>query len=199
MRKGIEFICENFQNLIFFTIVIKRASMAVSRHLTTGEIRIAREVFGDSIDYAAVKIHDKGYVPFQSKGSGMTPRGELYARGCYSPDYSHGNIYARSFFIHEMAHVWQYQNKVMHPVVSAIGLSLKLKFNYQAAYEFKLDPNRDLTSYGMEQQASIIGEYFLLKHRNLDVSLHEKVLKKFLDNPAYARRKRFWGRKPKGP
>ena len=176
--------------------------MAVSRHLTTGEIKLARQVFGNSVDYAVVKIHDKPHSFLQSKNSAMAPNGEIYTRGCFSADYSKEDVFARSFFIHEMAHVWQYQNKILHPIASALALQLKHKFNYTASYNFNLDKSKDLIDYGMEQQASIIQEYFLLKNFSIseaDVSLHEKVLKKFLDNPAYARRKRFWGRKPKGP
>jgi hypothetical protein len=167
--------------------------MAISRELTTGETELARQVFGDSIDYAAVRIHDRAYVPFQPKSSGMTPRGELYMRDCYSADYSQGNIYDSALFIHEMTHVWQYQNKILDPIAEAFKLQLKHKFNYAAAYEFTLDKNKDLTNYGMEQQAAIIEQYFMLKGTQADVKLHEDVLKKFLNNPAYARRKSFPG------
>jgi len=167
--------------------------MTVSRHLTTGETELARQVFGNSIDYATVKIHDKAYVPvIQPKNSGMTPNGEIYTRDCYSADYSRGDINQRGFFIHEMAHVWQYQNKILHPIAAWAALTLKNKFNYATAYDFQLDKNKDLINYGMEQQASIIEEYFLLKHQKADVKLHERVLKKLLHNPAYARKKSFF-------
>jgi hypothetical protein len=168
--------------------------MTVSRPLTKGEIQLARQVFGDSIDYAAVKIHDKPYLPLlplQPKNSGMTPNGEIYTRDSYSPDYSRENLYTRAFFIHEMTHVWQYQNKVLHPAAEAVKLNLKHKFNYAAAYDFQLDKSKDLVRYDMEQQAAIVQEYFLLKHRKADATQYEAVLKKFLDNPSYARRKSF--------
>ncbi len=162
--------------------------MSISRQLTAGEIKLAEQVFGDSIDYAAVKIHDRAFIFFQPKNSGMTPRDEIYMRGCYSEDYSKGNV---GFFIHEMTHVWQFQNKILHPVAAVVGLQLKHKFNYDAAYEFQLEKGRDLTSYGMEQQAAIIQQYFVWKHEGADVKLHEDVLKNFLKDPAYARQKKF--------
>jgi len=165
--------------------------MSISRALTAGETTLARQVFGDSINYAAVKIHDRAYVPFQPKNSGMTPRGEIYMRDCYSADYSKDDLYQRGFFLHEMAHVWQFQNKILHPIAAAAELNLKHKFNYGAAYDFQLEKGKDLTRYGMEQQASIIQQYFVWKHEGADVSLHEDVLKNFLKDPAYARQKKF--------
>lgn len=166
--------------------------MAISRHLTEGETELARQVFGNALDYKSVKIHDKPYFFAQPKNSGMTPRGEIYMRDCYSADYSKDDTHLRAFFIHEMTHVWQFQNKILHPVMAAIGSALKHKFDYAAAYAFQLDKNRDLISYGMEQQAAIVQEYFLLKHENADTRLHEAVLKNFLKEPAYAKQKRFY-------
>lgn len=154
--------------------------MSKSRSLTTGEIVLARQVFGDSINYESVKIHDGAFIFFQPKRSGMTPNGEIYIRDCFSADYSQGDASDRSFFIHEMTHVWQYQNKVLNPITEAIKLNLKHKFNYSAAYDFKLDDKKYLTDYNMEQQASIVAEYYLVKDARGDVSQHEKVLKKFL-------------------
>lgn len=178
--------------------------MPVARALTTGEIRLAREVFGDAIDYAAVKIHDTPYMPFQPKNSGMTPNGQIYMRDCYVDDYSKQPAGTRAFFLHEMVHVWQYQNKVLNPVAAAAKLNLKHKFNYAAAYYFSLDKKKDLTHYGMEQQAAIIEGYYLLKNgegsrhcKNLEEgwvekqALYEKVLEKFLKNPGYARKNKF--------
>jgi hypothetical protein len=165
--------------------------MAIARYLTAGEIELARQVYGNSIAYEAVKIHDGPRVWFQAKNSGMTPRGEIYMRDCYSADYSKGDVNQRGFFIHEMAHVWQFQNKIVHPVAAAAGLQLKHKFKYGSAYAFELEKDKDLTSYGMEQQAAIIQEYFVRKHEKLDTKLHEDVLKNFLEDPAYARQKRF--------
>lgn len=166
--------------------------MLFSRHLTTGEIALARQVFGDSIDYAAVKIHNRPYVPMQPANSGMTPDGEIYMRDCYKADYSREDVSWRGLFIHEMAHVWQYQNKIFHPVVAAGLLQLKHKFNYAAAYDFELNKKKDLTDYGMEQQAAIIQQYYVLKQSRVNVRQYEEVLRRFLGNPSYARQKNFF-------
>jgi len=167
--------------------------MSNSRSLTTGEIALARQVFGNAINYDAVKIHDGSYMPFQPSQSGMTPNNDIYMRDCFQPDYSQGNVDDQAFLIHEMTHVWQYQNKILNPVVEAVKLNLKFKFNYSAAYAFQLDEKKELTNYNMEQQASIVAEYFQRKAYGADVALHEKVLQKFLNNPSYAHRDNFPG------
>ncbi|WP_411752673.1 hypothetical protein [Serratia sp. (in: enterobacteria)] len=57
-------------------------------------------------------------------------------------------------FIHEMSHVWQHQKGMW---VRTRGL-----FSWAVSYKYKLDKLR-LNYYGMEQQASIIADYFYLK------------------------------------
>src|SRR5262249_40606910 len=67
--------------------------------------------------------------------------------------------------------------------------------NYERAYAYDLDGHRDLLDYGMEQQASIVQDYFLLQHDNRPQSLtdsshasrYRDVLAAFLADPGYAR------------
>lgn len=190
------------------------------RPLTKGEIALARTVFGDSIDYAAVYVSDQkfGGMDFLPEGTAMAPNGNLFMPGCYHDDYAQESVLRQSLFIHEMTHVWQYQNKVLAPIIEAAKLNVKHKFNYMAAYNYTLDEKKDLLDYNMEQQASIVQDYFVLKNSgqysfwgNCENScgdaekkrLFEKVLEKFLAAPGYARRAAFPSplglRKPKGP
>lgn len=181
-----------------------------SRPLTDGEIKLAQSIFGDSIDYARVQIHNHPHNPFQNKHTAMAPNGEIYMpKVAYHDDYSVAAPRAQALFIHEMTHVWQYQNKILHPVKEAAKLILKHRFNYAAAYPYVLEEEKDLTDYGLEQQASIIEDFFLAqKMNNMLYTRHckntcrgqderkhlfEAVLKLFFKNPAYARRKNFPG------
>lgn len=169
-----------------------------ARRLTQGEIALAKTLFKDSIDYDSVRIHDKKYVFFQPNNSGMTPNGEIYISGksTYKDDYSKASEHMKAFFLHEMTHVWQYQNKVLDPVAEAMKENVKHKFNYAAAYPYEIDVKKDLTDYGMEQQASIVEHYYLISKGRRDPGRaggygYKKVLKKFLDDPKYARRAEF--------
>lgn len=186
------------------------------RTLTPGEINLAKRIFKDSIDYGKVKIHNKKYLPFQPDESGMTPNGEIYVIGpsTYRNDYSVENVYRKSFFIHEMVHVWQYQLKVLSPVAAAIKESILNFFDYDKAYEYELKASKDLLNYRIEQQAQIIEDFYLRyleatppwKNRvknggnpSAHLSLYPQVLANFLTNPAYARHIPMCNRDTSGP
>jgi hypothetical protein len=174
-----------------------------ARPLTQGEITLAKTVFGDSIDYAAVKVHDRKYSFLQPAGVAMAPNGHIYMNDIYRDDYA-ADAHRVGTFIHEMTHVWQFQNKVLNPLHSGAALMLKHKFNYGSCYAYKLDGGKDLLDYNMEQQASIVEDYFQLRHQGRynwqgscandaaatpdRMALYEKVLEKFLKNPAYPRK-----------
>jgi len=173
-----------------------------TRKLTPGEIAMARLVYKDSLDYDSITVSDERFAPLQSPGTAMAPNGHLYMYGCYRADYSAGNLQHKTLFIHEMGHVWQKQNRVLNPIITFVKLNLTHKFNYAAAYAYTLEPGKDLLAYNMEQQASIIEEYFELVHgghnsryakcrNNLSAdgkkTLYAQVLEKFLKNPSYPR------------
>ena len=139
------------------------------RTLTAGETALARSVFRDSIDYARVSIHARRYVFFQPDASGMTPNGHVYACGdAHRSDYAICDIDRRAFFIHEMAHVWQHQNRVLKVRTSAVRLMIRHRFRYAHAYRYTLAPKRDLLDYNLEQQATIIEDYFRVILNNAD-------------------------------
>lgn len=174
--------------------------MSKSRELTQGEITLAKLIYKDSLDYSDIKIHDHGYIFFQPKNSGMTPKGDIFIKGGANKDYSTATNLSKAFFIHEMAHVWQHQLKVLKPAWAAIKENFRHGFKYDKAYYYTLDEKKDLLDYRIEQQASIIEEYFLFIVLGGQTSnpsllndlaeakanlLYQKVLRKFLKDPCY--------------
>lgn len=128
-----------------------------SRSLTIGEISLSRSVFGDAISYPQVKVHNASYLPFnmQSRDVAMTPNGEIYFREPhYRDDFSLEIPRFKHWFIHEMVHVIQHQ----------IGMGVRLRgaFSWAATYEYSLPPDKKLADFGMEQQASIISDFYYL-------------------------------------
>lgn len=128
------------------------------RLMTLGEIAMARRVFGDSIVYSRVWIHCDSYFPFrlQSPAFAMAPNGELWFRKeGYKSDFSSSDVLDQSkhVFIHELGHVWQHQHGQW---VRTRGL-----LSWAADYYYKLDRCK-LTDYPIEQQASIIADYWLI-------------------------------------
>ncbi|MDX5626638.1 MULTISPECIES: hypothetical protein [unclassified Brenneria] len=59
------------------------------RSFTAGELRIARTVFKDAINYGMIKVYNGEYFPF---GMFSQERPDIH-----------------NWFIHERGHVWQYQ------------------------------------------------------------------------------------------
>jgi hypothetical protein len=177
------------------------------RPLTPGEITLAKTVFGDSIDYARVRLHNKRILPpgIQKRHQAVAKGSDIsFPRDAYAPDFSaETNPQKQSVFIHELVHVWQHQNHVLSTPREALKETLKHKFNYSKSYLHSLSPDKDLTACGFEQQAAIVQDYFLLTRHGISKSYkgrrtagdsdadlkqqYEKVLKRFLADPSYAR------------
>ncbi|POZ15372.1 type IV secretion protein Rhs [Lelliottia aquatilis] len=128
------------------------------RQLTIGEISLAKTLFGGSLIYSKIWVHRESYLPFnlQPVDVAMTPNGELWFREeTYSPDFSLDRLKKTHRFMHEMVHAWQAQKGMF---VRTRGL-----FSRFADYSYSLD-KADFLHYGLEQQASIASDYWLLLH-----------------------------------
>lgn len=168
--------------------------MPIKRSLTTGEISMAQSVFGDSINYDHVRVRSGrlfGY--FHKNDFAKTTLSQIFMHNLYEEDFSKAPAHLQSLFIHEMAHVWQYQQKAFNVTMPYI----QNVFHYTPkAYEYNLSDKKDLLSYGIEQQASIIEDYFSLQRWNYSadaktIDLYKKVLGNFLKNPSYAKHVRL--------
>lgn len=132
---------------------IKEGSL---RLLTSGEIALAKSVYGEKINYGKVWIHHDSYLPFglQHERVAMTPQGEIYYRTyLYRDDYSKTSSGEQHTFIHELCHVWQRDRGMC---VICRGL-----VSWIASYRYILD-GRLLSEYSMEQQAQIVADNFIL-------------------------------------
>ena len=170
------------------------ATKAEDRDLTSGEIAMLRQVFGSSVDYDSVKLHNHGYwmlFGFQPDDTATAPNGEIYLpAGLFKPDFSLEMDVHKRLLVHEMTHVWQYQ--LGYPVkrVRAPRPSM--------SYAYTLAAGRQLCDYNMEAQGNILADYFLVKFRNAQnevyearyarypnvLRLYESVLAPFIANPA---------------
>ena len=133
--------------------MLKRGGL---RLLTTGEIALAKNIFRSSIRYHQVWIHHGSYLPFniQDNNTAMTPNGEIwFETKVYRDDYSVATVDSQHLFLHEMVHVWQHQRGMM---VRTRGL-----FSWAVDYYYDLN-GKKLSDYGMEQQAGIVSDYWLL-------------------------------------
>mgnify|MGYP001809696460 CR=1 FL=1 len=125
------------------------------RALTAGEIALARTIFAEQIDYAAVHIFNAPLMPHGA----MVPLGATIVHGAQWPpptDFTADTLDRQAWFIHEMAHVWQ----------AATGVTLaaaKLSALGAGAYRVSLEPGRSFFDYNIEQQAEIARFLFLAR------------------------------------
>lgn len=179
--------------------VVRQPRPATERKLTIGEIAMAQKVFAASVKYDAVRVHKGRFLP-GSGDNAMTPFGEMYfPPNEYRDDFSLGADSAKIWFIHEMAHVWQYH---LGLCVMCNGITLGFRGGYgegAPAYDYDpvLDKDKKLPDFNMEQQGDLIAHYFDARHLAGNGKLHARrvgllpfyqaVLADFLKNPADAK------------
>jgi type VI secretion system secreted protein VgrG len=173
------------------SVIALKTEEGDSRGLTEGEIAEARKIFFDSIDYAKVRVHNGEYLWFglQPDDTAMTPNGEIFFNPKhFVEDFSKQEQEELIWFIHEMVHVWQHQLGFPVKWRGAIRLGLD--------YRYTLEGSKTLADFNMEAQGNVLADFWALKrylprprafnerkHIN-DLSLYEKVLKRFIDNPS---------------
>ncbi|QOY63436.1 PAAR domain-containing protein [Lysobacter sp. H21R4] len=173
--------------------VHEAVAKAEDRGLTSGEVAMLRQVFGNSVDYKSVKLHNHGYwllFGFQPDNTATAPNGDIYLPGkLFSIDFSLELDREQRLLVHEMTHVWQYQ--LGYPIKRVRGPRPNM------TYEYTLDRNKRLCDYNMEAQGNIIADYYLLRFRqNTDdlyeskyrhranlLALYEGILRDFLITP----------------
>lgn len=128
------------------------------RPLTDGERALACPIFGQSIDYAAVRIRQRKWFPLQPRHVVMAPCGHIHFHplgSLWCADFSTAPLSRQGLFIHEMVHVWQAQKRGRFYLV--------LMRHPFCRYHYRLKPGWPLERYGIEQQAEIVKHFFLLR------------------------------------
>jgi hypothetical protein len=129
------------------------------RSLTPGEVKLARSVFRDAIDYSKVRLFRGKWWPFHPRNAAMAPMGNIWFHpigGGWSKDFSKEPLNRQGFFIHEMTHVWQAQK--------GGRFYLPLMRHPFCRYIYRLNPGKPFARYGIEQQAEIVRHRFLADH-----------------------------------
>ena len=187
--------------------------MARIRGLTVGEVDLLRSLFGGSLDYRAIRVHHGRYLPLQPPDVAMAPNGAaFFPNGHFSSDFAAEKLERQAWFVHEMAHVWQHQNRVTQdlrllglcaaiaglygrpgPVTGAPG-----RYLYDYGHCHRRRRPLDLGDFGFEPQAMIIEDYFRATNgsdfasRALFEDERRGLLRYFLKDPASLRRRRSW-------
>lgn len=131
---------------------------STSRRLTAEEIKLAQEVFGDSLDYARIRIDERAWV------------GPKQYHFCYVSFHiinSWGEM-RDDIFIHELVHVWQYQQVGAAYIAKALAAQWGEGYDYGGLVSLQAAKTNGLPlwQFNYEQQADIIMDYYrLLKGR----------------------------------
>ena len=154
------------------------------RPLSAAETALARSIYGNGIDYTRVHI-GRGTWWLPPGNTAMAPRGYIHFPAPSCPaDFSAADTAAQAWFIHEMAHVWQYQNGF--PVwLSGVWLVLSGGYWRQRAYRLPdLAQTTVFADLNMEQQAELLRHCFLYRCRGQALPADvQRLLQPFFDNP----------------
>ncbi|ULJ60316.1 type IV secretion protein Rhs [Wielerella bovis] len=163
--------------------MIKR--LQYRRRLTSSERKLLHPIYRDSIDYDRVWIHKGRFIPFfQQRHTAMTPFGTIHMPpDLYHADYAQTDASMRHLFVHEMAHVWQYQLGLR---LWQDGLKLAIKGGYRAqacyAYTGSLKHCTHFSQFNMEQQANLIADWFVFRHTQKNPHI-QNIMQDFIRNP----------------
>lgn len=127
------------------------------RPLTPGERSLAASMFGEAIDYDAVRLHRRKWIFFQPVKTTMAPDGHIWfhPRSPYWRDDFAGSD-QEGHFLHEMTHVWQAQTRGRWYLV--------LMRHPFCCYRYSFMPGWPLERYGLEQQAEIVRHVHVMRN-----------------------------------
>ncbi len=127
------------------------------RPLSAAERAMTQAMFGGALDLDAVRIRRRKWWPFQPRAIVMAPRGHIHFHPrseSWCDCFGDAGMSGQGLFLHEMTHVWQHQS----------GINLLLRRHPFCRYDYRFEPGRPFTSYGIEQQAEIVRHVHLLRH-----------------------------------
>ncbi|WP_201598798.1 hypothetical protein [Psychrobacter vallis] len=183
----------------------KCIEVETKRKLTSGEKQMARTMFQGSINYDLVFIC-RGGIFHDVTGNARTLGNEITLPSkSYDnyPDFSNNSVSQtkKNWFIHEMAHIWQYQLSYNTLLAGACIFARGDYFGEDAqhngkavnkpmAYNFHIvKDNKNFPNFNMEQQAEIIAHYYDISIRKTRSDYYQyrddyyKILKAFFSDP----------------
>ncbi len=121
-----------------------------SRRLQADEVALGEKIFGKSIDFQKIRIHE----------TSIFARNMNVAFVTFNVIHCHSGMES-DVFAHELMHVWQYQN--MGPSYIAYALvAQRTQEGYNYGGEKYLKTADSIFDFNCEQQAQIVQDYFLL-------------------------------------
>lgn len=123
-----------------------------TRPLTIDELNLSKKYFGDTIQYDLVRVHPSANLTANSFALAYVSFNTI----------NHWRPISKDVFIHEMMHVWQFQN--LGAIYAIKALHAQYRGNaydyggFEGLYHAMLQ-GKALLSFNFEQQAEIIQDY----------------------------------------
>ncbi len=135
----------------------------MTRKLNNNELQLLNTLYFNEIDYSKVIITNQHlFSKLLKKYSGIVFDNTIvFTKKSYKDDFSL-NTGSMALLVHEMCHVWQYQNLKYRWYKAGIE---HLKFG-KSTYSYNIADHKKLTDFRFEQQGEIMADYFRLKQKN---------------------------------
>jgi hypothetical protein len=154
----------------------------IQRRLSAWEINEARKVFGNKLDYLRVRLYECSAWPnfmdrlgrrLKSLPPPAVPNAITIWNTCYFPvrllqepvPVWHPDHYKISWLIHELTHVWQYQNLGISYIYKAVKAQFRggihaYDFGGENGLQESLTHGKKLNYFNLEQQGEICRSYY---------------------------------------
>lgn len=132
------------------------------RHLTNGEIALAKGYFGQTLNYNKIKIFNRPFMGILGGNyAAIAPNGNIYIVDEHRrfTDHTYEPPERQKLMIHELTHVAQWQGG-FNVQKMALRELIRHHFNYAAAYEYSIQTPLAFDQYNLEQQARMMEDYF---------------------------------------
>jgi hypothetical protein len=129
-----------------------------TRILTLGEKKILRFVFGETLLYNTLRITTNDANRGGANNSITYYDIPHYSNQIWCVDFS-ANSADTWTFVHEFGHVWQYKYATP-PINGWIENVMRHPVDYGLNYPYDLMKSDDFYDYNIEQQASIVADYW---------------------------------------
>jgi hypothetical protein len=150
----------------------------MKRKLNPRELEILKSIYFDEIDYQLVIITNEHlFSHLLKKFSAIVfDNTVVFTKKSYTDDFSK-SIYEMSLLVHEMCHVWQYQN-LKYRWFNAGYEHVKFK---DKTYEYRISDHTILTDFRFEQQGEIMADYYkLIQNQSDKIPVYEKIIYKVI-------------------
>jgi len=146
----------------------------MKRRLNNNEIKILKSLYFNEIDYDKVILTNQHiFSKILKKYRGIVFDNTIvFTKKSYKDDFSL-NTGSMALLVHEMCHVWQYQNLNYRWFKAGIE---HIKFG-RSTYSYNIADHKKMIDFRFEQQGNIMADYFRKSlYTSPDISAYESVI-----------------------